>query len=93
MLSWPVAEFSALVDKWVFVFSVFSRMLARLILLVGVATGAVASTFYFRTGAVPVGETLSIVARSRLFQVATAAIVVLNLRHILFRLRDRDVKN
>jgi hypothetical protein len=35
--------------------------------------------------------TLSTVARNNAFLIAVAAIVALNVRHILFRLRDRDV--
>jgi hypothetical protein len=90
-LSSPVTGFTALIDKSVFAFSVISRMLARLVVLTVVATSLVAAASYLQTGVVPVTGTLATVARSSVYQLLVAVIAALNLRHILFRLRDRDV--
>jgi predicted unusual protein kinase regulating ubiquinone biosynthesis (AarF/ABC1/UbiB family) len=90
-LSSPVAGFSSVVDKAVFAFGILNRMAGRLIMLTGLAAAIVATTSYVRVGTISMSGTLSTVARNNAFLIAVAAIVALNVRHILFRLRDRDV--
>lgn len=89
-LSRPIVEFGSTIDKWVFTISVLGRMLGR-VLLVNVL--AMAGLYAFRNlRGLPVNLTDLVldVALSwpyHAFLVVTAA---LNLRHILFRLRERD---
>jgi hypothetical protein len=46
---------------------------------------------YTRASEPPVGRVLLDVARNGVYQAAVVAIVILNLRHILFRMKERDV--
>jgi ubiquinone biosynthesis protein len=88
----PIARFTSLIDKGMFAFSVLARMAGRLLLLTAMATATVAAASYLRTGATPGVATLSTVAGSTLFRLLVAIMVVLNVRHILFRVRDRDIR-
>lgn len=89
-LSRPIVEFGSTVDKWVFAMSVLSRMAGRI--LFGTLL-ALAAVYGYR---LVNGQPLSFMTMLvdvvwswpyQLFLVVTAA---LNLRHILFRLSERD---
>ena len=92
-LSSPVAEFTSMIDKSVFAFSVLTRLIGRLVAVAALGVTIVAARAYFQTGTVDVPGTVWGVLRSRLFSVVAIALVALNVRHILFRFRERDEKD
>jgi ubiquinone biosynthesis protein len=87
----PVAGFSAVVDKSVFAFTIVTRMTGRLLFVIGVATGIFALSAYFRTGNVSMTAALAAAGRSSIVRLVALAIVAVNARHILLRIRDRDI--
>lgn len=91
-LSSPVAKFSSVIDKAGFAFSVLARMAGRLVGLTTFAVLLVGTRAYLRTGVVPIAATLSTVAGSFAFRVIVGVVVMLNLRHILFRSMEQDVR-
>jgi predicted unusual protein kinase regulating ubiquinone biosynthesis (AarF/ABC1/UbiB family) len=86
----PLVNFGSTVDKWIFSASVFSRMAGRIILvtilaMVGVHLGRVlvgAPVSFFTV----LGE----VVTNQFYHVFLVLAAILNIRHILFRLRERD---
>ena len=91
-LSSPVAEFTSIIDKSVFAFSVLTRLVGRLFFLAGVGVALVGWREYHLSGQLDPGAIFLTVVRSRLYDVVAIALIALNLRHILFRFRDRDEK-
>jgi ubiquinone biosynthesis protein len=89
-LSSPFLNFGAVIDKWIFTFSVLGRMVGRVALVAGIAVLLVSLAHYFRDGAVDLANVLDILLHSSLFYLALLSVVVLNVRLILFRLRERD---
>jgi hypothetical protein len=89
-LSSPILNFGSVVDKWIFTFSVLGRMAGRLALVTGSAVALVSLVHYSRDGAVDVINVLNSLSRNGLFLLALLIVVVLNVRLILFRLRERD---
>lgn len=90
-MSSPIAGFTAVVDKFVFAFTVVTRVAGRLLFLVLLATGIVALSSYLRNGTLSATAALSTVNHSYVFRVIVAGLVAVNVRHILLRFRDRDV--
>jgi ubiquinone biosynthesis protein len=89
-LSSPILNFGSVIDKWIFAFSVLGRMVGRLALVASIAVGLVSLVHYSRDGAVDVINVLNSLLPNGLFQLALLIVVVLNVRLILFRLRERD---
>jgi hypothetical protein len=65
-------------------------MAGRLALVTGSAVALVSLVHYSRDGAVDVINVLNSLSRNGLFLLALLIVVVLNVRLILFRLRERD---
>ncbi len=91
-LSSPLVNFGSTVDKWVFTASVLSRMMGRILFVTILAIGGVHLWRYLVGGNVSFLSDLRLVAQSWLYQLFLASAVVVNTRHILFRLRDRDAR-
>jgi ubiquinone biosynthesis protein len=89
-LSSPFLNFGSVIDKWVFTFSVLGRMVGRMALVAGIAVILVSLVHYFRDGAVDVANVLNLLLYSSLFHLALLCVVILNVRLIVFRLRERD---
>jgi ubiquinone biosynthesis protein len=92
LLSTPILNFGAVIDKWVFTASVLGRMAGRVGVITAVAAVLVSLVHYFRFGTADMAHTFSILLNSLAFQLVLAGVVVLNVRHILFRLRERDAR-
>jgi predicted unusual protein kinase regulating ubiquinone biosynthesis (AarF/ABC1/UbiB family) len=89
-LSRPLLNFGSTVDKWIFAVSVFSRLLGR-ILIVTILLVALVNLWQYVTGtAVAWSSALSLVAQNRVYQLALLAGLLISLRQIAFRFRDRD---
>ena len=86
----PIVSFGSTVDKWVFAASVLSRMAGRILLVTLLAISGVQIWQYLAGGPVSFVGVLVIVAQSKLYQFFLMAAVLFNVRHILFRLRERD---
>src|SRR5262249_4856001 len=86
----PIVELGSTVDKWVFAVSTLGRLAARLLLLTLLGLGLAALGGWLAGTPVDVGAALLAVARNALYEVLAAVLILLNLRHILFRLRERD---
>jgi ubiquinone biosynthesis protein len=88
-LSSPLLTFTSLIEKSVFAVSVLSRMVGHLLVITGVA---VMGRKYFQPGGAGVIESLWTVARTGTYQVIVLVVIALDVRHLLFRVTDRDVK-
>jgi ubiquinone biosynthesis protein len=88
----PIVEFGSTVDKWVFAVSVLSRLAGRVLLVTAVATAGVSISRSLFGVPVSLPGSLLTVAQSLPYQLFLVAAGVLNLRHILFRLREQDTR-
>ncbi len=86
----PIVHLGSTVNKWVFAASVLSRMIGRILLVTVVALGAVNLGHYLINAPVTFAGGLSLILQNRLFQLFIVAAAVFNVRHIVFRLKDRD---
>jgi ubiquinone biosynthesis protein len=92
-ISSPILSFRSVIEKWVFTFSVVSRMAGRLLLVTGCAVAMVAGVRYVRSEPAPVLDLLWAALNSRVYQVVVLAIIILNTRAIVFRLTERDIQS
>jgi predicted unusual protein kinase regulating ubiquinone biosynthesis (AarF/ABC1/UbiB family) len=92
-LSSPVAEFTSLIDKSVFAFSVFTRLAGRLLLLAAAGMAVAGWRAYSRSGGVEPAAVFLTVVRSKPYVAIAIALIALNVRHILLRFRERDEKH
>ena len=90
ILGKPIVSFGSTIGKWIFAISVFSRMVGRIILITILAIGAIGLSFYLSGAPVSFSNGLQVVVQSNLYHLFLFAAIVLNIRHIIFRLRDRD---
>lgn len=90
-LSSPIYNFGSLIGKWVFTLSLSIRLIGRAILLTLFGASIVAGVFLLSDQVINLADILKLVLSSRLYQVALIAAIIINLRHILFRLRDYEV--
>ncbi|MFC1936349.1 ABC1 kinase family protein [Chloroflexota bacterium] len=91
MLDSPLFNFSSLIGKWVFTASLTIKVLGR-ILLVTFLGAAIAAGLQLVSGQPlqPV-EILNMLYANRFYQAIIALLIITNVRHILFRLRDQEV--
>jgi predicted unusual protein kinase regulating ubiquinone biosynthesis (AarF/ABC1/UbiB family) len=90
ILGKPIVSFGSTIGKWIFAFSVLSRMVGRIILITILAIVAVGLSFYLSGAPASFSNGLKVVLQSNLYHLFLVAAIVLNIRHIIFRLRDRD---
>ena len=89
----PIVEFGSTVDKVVFVVSVLSRLAGRVLVVTVLALAGVAfsrSLYGTPVTLASFNSSLLAVVQSPLYQIFLVLAAALNIRHILFRLRDRD---
>lgn len=86
----PVLLLRSVVDKWAFTVGVLSRMVGRLLLITGVTVAAVATARAVWADSEPVLNPLQSVLRNRAYLGAVVVVVLLHVRLIVLRLRDRD---
>jgi ubiquinone biosynthesis protein len=92
LLSSPILNFGAVIDKWVFTATVLGRMAGRIIVITAVAVVIVSLVHLFRFGSMDMMDSFTTLMNSLLFQIILVGVVILNVRHILFRLRERDAR-
>lgn len=86
----PLVNLGSTVDKWIFMTSVISRMAGRILIVTILAITILSLLGMARGETIPVQGAFLAVAQNIFYQLFLAAALVLNIRHILFRLRDRD---
>ena len=92
LLSSPLPNFSSVIDKWIFIISVLSRMVSRLAIVSGLIFFIVWLTHLIRYGT---ADSLTIATNllySPLFHMVILGVIIMNVRLILFRLRERDAQ-
>jgi ubiquinone biosynthesis protein len=89
-LSSPLLNFGSVIDKWIFTFTILSRMVGRMIGVTAVALVIVSLATFFRHGSVDVMNSALLLTRSTIFYIILLGVIALNVRLILFRLRERD---
>jgi len=87
----PLVNLGSTVDKWIFTTSVLSRMAGRILLVTLVGIGLYALVFYLNRTPFTLPGTFSLVLNNLIYQIFLVFTVIFNIRHILFRLRDRDM--
>jgi ubiquinone biosynthesis protein len=89
-LNRPIVNLGSTVDKWVFTASVLSRMLGRILFITLLAMGVVYFWRSFSGAPVSFSSVFGMVVQTKLYLLFLMAAVIFNIRHIVFRLRDRD---
>ena len=87
----PLVNLGSTVDKWIFSASVISRMLGRILLVTLLGLGLFGLAAYLDREPFSFFGALLALAQNGLYQAFLAAALILNIRHILFRLQDRDI--
>jgi ubiquinone biosynthesis protein len=90
-LSSPVAEFASLIAKGIFVLASLGRTAWSLAVVTAAAGAVVAAGQYIRTGSTDAATVLVSLRGNTVYAVVMIAVAVLNVRQILFRIRDREV--
>jgi len=90
ILGKPIVSLSSTINKWIFTVAVLSRMVGRIILITLLATGAVGLSSYLLGVPTSFENGLNVVLQSNLYHLFLVAAIVVNIRHIIFRLQDRD---
>ncbi len=86
----PIVDLGSTIDKWVFTVSVISRMAGRILLVTALAMTYAHFEQILTNQAATIPFAFQAVIQNRLYQVFLVGAGLLNLRHILFRLQERD---
>jgi hypothetical protein len=93
-ISSPVLNFTAASETWSFVLGVMGRSSVRLLFL---TAAAVAAASYARSGTIfaswQLVDSLATVVQNRFFQALIFLAVTIDMRQIVLRLRERDVRS
>jgi len=93
ILSKPIVNLGSTVNKWVFTASVLSRMGGRILIISVVFMGLYELFRIFSGDTGSFTSTLNHVLQNKFYQTLMLANVVFNIRLILVRLRDRDIRS
>ena len=91
ILSRPIVSLGSTVDKWIFTASVISRFAGRILIVTLLCMVFVDVLRYAAGEPLSYAAALGAVAENRLYQLFLVLATIFNVRHILFRLRDRDM--
>ena len=86
----PIVNLGSTVDKWIFATSVLSRLAGRILLVTVLGMVLVNLVRYVTGEPLSYMVALSTVAQNTFYQIFLVFAAVFNIRHILFRLMDRD---
>jgi hypothetical protein len=90
VVSSPVLHFASVVDKWAFGLSVLARMVVRLCFFTLVCAIGLSLTRLIQGQPTDTLLTFQLVFQHWFYQSVALIILILNVRHILFRLRERE---
>jgi hypothetical protein len=91
VLGKPLVNLGSTVNKWIFSFSVLGRMAWRILVVTLLAMGLYSVIAYFRHESFTFFTTFTAVTRHPIFLTLLILVIFFSMRHILFRLNDRDI--
>jgi hypothetical protein len=91
-ISSPVLKYRSVLEKWVVTFSVLSRTAGHLVLITGVGVALAAMGSYLRAEPTTIVRAVGATLGSGVYQGLVALLVILDVRTIAFRLREREPK-
>lgn len=89
-LSSPILNFGSAIDKWIYVIKVFGHTLGRIAWITLLALLLVMAGQYLGDDPVSLTQALNTAVRHGLYQFIVVVVIILNVRHILSRLRESD---
>jgi ubiquinone biosynthesis protein len=89
----PILNLGSTVDKWIFTVSVLSRMVGRILFVTILGMVIVNIVLYLMGQPISYFNTLNLVLQNKFYQLFLVFATIFNVRHILFRLMDRDANN
>ena len=90
MLGSPLFNFSSLVGKWVFTASMIIKIISRVFLVSLLGILIITGLQLWGGHSLELLNILKILVTHRGYQIMVAILVIINTRHILFRLKDQD---
>lgn len=87
----PLVNLGSTVNKWIFSASVLSRMAGRILVVTLLGLGLYSLAAYLSNAPFTLVSTFTALAKNHIYQLFLVFAVFFNIRHILFRLRDRDI--
>ena len=87
----PLYNFSSLIGKWVFSVSIIFKLLSRIGLLALLGAVILTGIKFINNQPLEFVEILMLLFSNRIFLGIIIFLVITNIRHILFRLRDQEV--
>lgn len=91
MLDSPIFNFSSLIGKWFFAISVIIKFFGQVLFVsfLGASIAAATQLTYHQTPRLI--EVLNLLSANRIYHVVIVILIIINIRHISFRLRDQEV--
>ena len=86
----PLVNLGSTVNKWIFTFSVLSRMAMRILVVTLLGMGLYSLVAYLSHAPFTLTSTFTALVKNPAFLLFLVFAIFFNIRHILFRLRDRD---
>lgn len=87
----PIVNLGSTVNKWIFSFSVLGRMAGRILLVILLGMGLYSLIAYFTNQPFTFLSSLTAQFKNPAIQLFMVFTILLSIRHILFRLHDRDI--
>jgi ubiquinone biosynthesis protein len=91
LISSPVFNYRSLVEKWIHTISILIKLLGRVVFITAVLTFIVLAIQLFSGEPVGFADAIKLVTSNRVYQLLLAFLVVVNVRNVLFRLRDPEI--
>ena len=86
----PIVEVGTTINKWIFSASVLIRLTGRVLFITIVALLGVQSWHIIAGDPVSMAAALTLVIQNRLYQLIVLAAAIINMRHILLRIREPE---
>jgi hypothetical protein len=90
VLGKPIVNLGSTINKWIFSASVLIRLAGRILFITILAVIGVRLWHAFAGESISIGMVLNLVIQNRLYQAFLIVAMVINLRHIIFRLREPE---
>jgi predicted unusual protein kinase regulating ubiquinone biosynthesis (AarF/ABC1/UbiB family) len=87
----PIYNFGSLIGKWVFTAALTIKLLSRALLFTLIGAIVIVGVRLASRQTLLPAEILNLLLSNRLYQIILAILIITNVRHILFRLRDHEV--
>jgi len=87
----PIYNFGSLIGKWVFTAALTIKLLSRALLFTLMGAIVIVGVQLASRQTLLPAEIINLLLSNRLYQIILAILIITNVRHILFRLRDHEV--